>query len=98
MFDDNGNIISKGIYENDKKNGKWTYFYPDGSIMQTGEYEDDKPVAQWLWYYQNGKLLREENYIDGLRNGLMYELDIQGDTIVKGSFADGLKMANGFTK
>jgi antitoxin component YwqK of YwqJK toxin-antitoxin module len=98
FFDDNGNIVSKGNFVNDKKEGKWTYFYPDGKIMQTGEYIEGKPDGKWLWYYQTGQLLREENYEYGLKYGAMYELDIQGDTIVKGYFQEDYEFGKWFFK
>lgn len=91
LYYDDGTQLADGNYLNNKKSGKWVYYYSNGKILEKGSYINDLPNGQWTWYYQTGQLLLVENFKKGVKDGISYELDITGDTIAKGYYAEGTK-------
>ena len=87
-----GEFKGKGLYANDKRIGDWIFYYSTGPIEQKGKY-DKKGRAQgdWKWYYEKGTVLREENYVDGLRDGIMIEYTEDGKIITKGEYIEDMK-------
>lgn len=98
LFFDDGQIQAVGEYKNNLKTGEWEYFYENGALRQKGAYKDNFSDGKWLWYYDNGNILREENYILGEIVGVIYELDIHGDTIAKGKYTQNVKHGKWFYK
>jgi antitoxin component YwqK of YwqJK toxin-antitoxin module len=50
----NGKPQHEGMYENDKKQGMFTYWFANGQMYATGEYKNDKAIGSWIWWHQNG--------------------------------------------
>ncbi len=90
-YNEKGDLIMLGKYENGRKNGMWKYFYDDGTIEQEGKYVNDKYQGEWKWYHKNGQLWRKENYLNGKEEGTVYEFDTLGNIIVKGKYIEGEK-------
>lgn len=87
-------FYGEGSYKNGKKEGLWTYYYPDRSIEQQGKYIADKPEDDWVWFYKNGKVRREESFVNGKNEGKYTEYDINGKIIVSGEYFDGAKQGD----
>ena len=67
-----GQLVFKGEYLNDKRNGKGEEYYPDGKIKFEGEYYDNKKLRGK--YYVNSILEYEGEFLYGKkRNGKGYD-------------------------
>lgn len=89
-FYENGELHGEGAFVNNKKVGKWSYYYRDGQKEQTGSYNNaGNPEGTWKWYYESGNLKREEQMKNGLSDGSMQELTDSGKVIIKGQYIDG---------
>ena len=56
---------SEGNYKNNKKDGKFTYWYDNGAKYAEGEYKNDLMKGKWSYFYKDGKKWKEV-YIDSL--------------------------------
>ncbi len=56
---------SEGYYKNNKKEGKFTYWYNNGAKYTEGEYKNDAMKGKWTYWYKDGKKWKEV-YIDSL--------------------------------
>jgi antitoxin component YwqK of YwqJK toxin-antitoxin module len=56
---ENGNIKSQGIYQSDKKEGKWIYWYANGQKDTEGDYDSNKKVGRWDKWNEEGNKLKE---------------------------------------
>ncbi len=56
---------------NNKKQGKWIYFFDDNStqIEKTGVFENNRKTGIWLTYYSNGNLKSEITYKNNRPDG-----------------------------
>jgi len=98
LFFDDGQVQAKGEFLNNVKTGAWEFFYNNGILRQKGIYSEGFPEGKWLWFYDNGNILREENYLYGEISGLVYELDVAGDTVAKGNYTQNTKHGKWFFK
>ena len=78
-YDSAGNRMSSEFYRNDvklwegftdslgRKQGPWTYFYPDtaSTVKAEGRYQDDRETGLWKYYYSDGKLEQQGYYSAG---------------------------------
>lgn len=55
----NGNIKSKGQFENNQATGTWTHYYENGKIKMEGGLRENLPEGYWKYYYENGRLSME---------------------------------------
>ena len=53
-YDSLGNELTKGIYQNDLREGEW--FYHVGDHKETGMYSYGKRTGKWVYYFPNGKI------------------------------------------
>jgi len=70
---DDGTIVSQGVYQNNKREGKWII-----KINQVGEFKNDKKVGTWKTYDADSLLTYETNYVDGDRHGKSISYDSLG--------------------
>ena len=70
---ENGQLESKGSYEDGIETGKWTYWYDDGQKISEGSYKDRRRDGQWTYWYENGQIESKLNY----RPDPLYFLDDQ---------------------
>ena len=52
----NGQLESKGIYNNGIKEGEWIWYYDNGQLQIKGFYKNGKQVGEWISYYYNGQI------------------------------------------
>jgi len=50
-----------GEWEMPKKNGKWTFYYPNGKVKAEGEYQINKRNGEWKFYTPGGALDTEQS-------------------------------------
>ena len=87
-----GELRGEGDYLDGGRIGKWKFFHPNGKLEQVGKYrKGGKPHGDWIWYYESGSVRREETYINGKEEDVMTEYDEEGNIVVKGEYAGGLK-------
>jgi len=66
-FDENGNIICKGHYEEGNEDGFW--FFVTNNYRQEGTFSYGRRNGIWKQFYDNGQLKFEGNYIDDYPDG-----------------------------
>lgn len=92
----NGQLMAEGNYRTGKRTGKWTFYYEEGKIQQIGYFYKGSYDKEWNWYLLTGKLFIRENYYHGKLDGLVFQLQDNGDTLFTGQYVDGEK--NGYWK
>ncbi len=57
---DNGNLYSKGNYNNKgKRIGYWEYYYPNGNLYYKGNYNNDgQQIGEWEYYCEKSCSLK----------------------------------------
>ncbi len=58
-YRDDGSKLSEGVYANNYKTGKWTYFNKDGKVRSTEEYYREQPMLYSTGYYDDGNISYE---------------------------------------
>lgn len=66
----NGQVLAKGNYFNDFKDGDWAWYFEDGQLEQKGTYLNHYKEGKWEYYHENGVLKLVENYQNGTITGL----------------------------
>lgn len=90
-FYPDGSVKSSGEFKNNRQQGEWKFFFKNGFNEQTGTFTNGMLDGKWTWYYSNNSKLKIEHFVKSKSDGDYYEFSIQGDTLVTGHFADGLK-------
>lgn len=65
----NGNIKSKGNYNNNLPDGYWEYFYENNNLKSAGVLKDNQMNGKWKYYFENGNINMEGEMKDGVRMG-----------------------------
>lgn len=68
-YGQNGNLLGKGIFENNLTQGIYTGFYPDGVTEWIGNYKNDTLVGYYANYHINGKIENQGGYKNGMQQG-----------------------------
>lgn len=92
----NGNLMSKGSYINQLKDGPWWYFSTDKLVIAKENYKNGKLEGISYKFFptevgQNPAILEETNYINGVAQGAWTRYFQDGKTQVKGKYKDGLQ-------
>ena len=91
-FYETGELRAAGKYLNSKPVGRWKYYFESGKIEITGDYtRKGQKDGEWMWYYPNQNILSVENYAEGELEGESFTLTLEGDTIERGLYVDGLE-------
>ncbi|AZZ59526.1 hypothetical protein AWB57_11135 [Riemerella anatipestifer] len=88
----NGNLNSIGNFSQDKKNGKWKYFYSNRKLHQKGKYIDDKQNGIWNYYFDSGEFMGKGQIIDNKQNGLWKWFHKNGKLYTERFYASGRLM------
>ncbi|PIQ35181.1 MAG: hypothetical protein COW63_01655 [Bacteroidetes bacterium CG18_big_fil_WC_8_21_14_2_50_41_14] len=59
-------INAKGKYENDKKTGKWTFYYDNGNILKSVNYKNDLPNESFSIFRKDGTKMINLEKIDDI--------------------------------
>ncbi|MEM6515015.1 MAG: hypothetical protein AAF688_02450 [Bacteroidota bacterium] len=91
-YDQEGNLMSEGWMQNEKKVEFWTFYHTNGSIEKKGHYDRGKKDGYWYFYDSKENLVREGYFKNNNKDNwwTFYE----NKKKVKIQFKNGLK--NGF--
>lgn len=64
-YNNDNQLLMKGFYSDNKKNGAFESYYPNGKIKSKGHYTYNNRNKQWEYYYDNG----QSKYIVTFRAG-----------------------------
>ncbi len=91
-FYESGELMANGVYKNNVRVGKWTFFHRNGKIEQEGVFTSKGlPDGDWKYYYENGNTLIEEEFVNGENEGSYVEYSDSGTVLVKGEYFEGLQ-------
>jgi len=68
-YGQNGNLISKGTFEDDLTQGIYTRYYPDGTKEWSGNFRNDTLTGYYANYLRNGNIENQGGYKNGLQQG-----------------------------
>jgi antitoxin component YwqK of YwqJK toxin-antitoxin module len=68
----------EGAYKDQKREGKWTYWYEDGTLWSEGMYLRGKSDGKRTTYFENGKVRYEGMYKNDMRVGKWQFFDENG--------------------
>ena len=69
VYYDNGKIMYKGEFKNDKKNNQGIDYYDNGKIMYEGEFKNDKKEGYGILYFRDGKIIYEGEFKNDKKHG-----------------------------
>ncbi len=52
-------VVEEGYYADDRKTGKWTYYYSNSKVKQVLTYSNNRPDGHAIFYYKNGNIKEE---------------------------------------
>lgn len=61
----NGQPLSEGQYEYNKRIGQFRYWHANGQLSAEGKYQNDEYAGLWVWWHENGQKAIVGNYEDG---------------------------------
>jgi len=86
----NGIKQSEGKFtEQEKKDGKWTYYYENGEKWYEENYSAGKKNGKHIEWYKSGKKMYEANYADDILEGKMTIWDEKGDKVSTSEYKNG---------
>jgi len=62
-------VYAKGYILEEKRHGKWTFWYKNGEKQLEGEYVRDKKTGLWVKWNQNGMRATEGEFLYGKMHG-----------------------------
>lgn len=81
---DDGEIIMKGKFVNNEKQGKWEEY------GWKGIYEDNKREGEWVIYDNKNRLIETETFLKGELHGKQVDYDTLGQIIGESYYENGL--------
>ena len=75
-------IQMTGEYRNNKRDGKWIYYYNNGNLWSEGFFKNGKSDGKRITHYENGKIFYVGYYQEDRRVGVWKFYDEKG-TLVK---------------
>ena len=85
----NGKLLHKGNYVDDKEVGEHTWYYENGNIEATENYQNGKLDGALTEYYQDGKISMVTFFRNDLQDGLTKFYRNDGSLLAEGEFKDG---------
>jgi antitoxin component YwqK of YwqJK toxin-antitoxin module len=74
-----GDIIEKGKYVNDLRQGTWRGYYSNGKLMYEGHFQQGYPNGKFLFYYESGLLKEEQYYLNGIKEKVWKKYNTDGN-------------------
>lgn len=88
-YDENKNVIVKGIFAEDKEEGKW--YRANKDFVEEGKYVDGKREGLWKGYYKNGNVCYEASFNNDNYDGKYTRYWENGKLKEQGRYVLGLK-------
>ncbi len=84
-------ISEEGFYVDNKKHGKYTWYYDNGNPAAVYHYSFDVIEGEVIFYFKEGGVSTLSNYSAGLQHGVYAEYHENGIIKVEGQFRFGKK-------
>jgi len=72
--------VAEGSYQDDRREGLWTFWYPNGQTREEGHFRNGVRTGMWVEWYPNGDILWKGEYKKGIRqiewNGARAEVTV----------------------
>ena len=65
-YHNNGKLLSKGSYINDKRDGYWESYWDTGEVGAKGSLINGKKDGIWEWYWNTGEIMSKELYANDI--------------------------------
>jgi len=94
LYDENGNLLYVGDFENQLYHGDGILYYPDGGVQYTGEFAEGLYDGEGILLDENGQTIYEGGFAEGLFHGegTLYE---DGQPVYIGGYTDGMRDGQG---
>jgi antitoxin component YwqK of YwqJK toxin-antitoxin module len=60
-------LVARGSYEHGKKEGLWTYYFPNGQMKAEGHFQNDIKNGMWIEWYPDGEIMWKGEWDQGNR-------------------------------
>ncbi|QGJ69455.1 Hypothetical protein PBC10988_11370 [Planctomycetales bacterium 10988] len=97
-YHEDGSLKSRGMYDDDLREGEWEFYYPEehayytGQVKATGDFSNGMKIGDWEEYYPDGELALEGAYnTDGERIGRWVAYHENGEIKWSGYYEEGVK-------
>ena len=84
-------IKSHKVFNNGKRNGRWTFWNENGNIVRTGSYAAGKRDGSYAYYFNDGSKKEEGAWKNDQRDGLWTKYSNNGNTQKEGTYSNGKK-------
>ena len=84
-------IKSHKVFNNGKRNGRWTFWNENGNIVRTGSYAVGKRDGSYAYYFNDGSKKEEGAWKNDQRDGLWTKYSNNGNTQKEGTYSNGKK-------
>jgi antitoxin component YwqK of YwqJK toxin-antitoxin module len=58
-----------GVFKQDRRDGKWTYYHPNGKVAKEVNYVDGRLDGSWTHFNEDGAKMLDATYKNGKRHG-----------------------------
>ncbi|QNL20992.1 toxin-antitoxin system YwqK family antitoxin [Hyphobacterium sp. CCMP332] len=89
----NGNVKSKGQYQNNLPTGKWYYYFENAKLKMESEISENEG-GYWKYYFENGNISQEGVLKDGKKTGLWQFYYESGQLKSKGYYKEDKREGN----
>ncbi len=70
LFDESGKLRADGLYIDQIKEGKWSYYSSRGIVLIEINYKSDKINGQGIRYFANGNIMEKTNWLNNTMHGI----------------------------
>jgi antitoxin component YwqK of YwqJK toxin-antitoxin module len=74
----NKQVQMEGTYKDNKREGRWSYWYENGKVWSDGQFVKGKSNGKRTTYFENGKVRYEGFYKEDMRVGKWQFFDENG--------------------
>ncbi len=91
ITDDGGGESRECMTPIGKREGPWTWYYPNGDMGIEGSYRNNKRHGKYTSWYENGQKHEEGEYRNGKKRGKWPSWHENGQKYEEGEYKDGKK-------
>ncbi len=81
-----GKVKMKGGLKNNKRHGKWEYYYPSGNMWSICYYNEGAKQGETVVYYENGIKRYEGEYANDTKSGTWRFFSERGELLKEEKF------------
>ena len=87
---DDGKILSKVNYFENKLNGNWIEYFRNGNVLSKKNFKDDLLDGQYIDYYSFGQVLSRRYYVKNKLEGIYEEFHKNGQLYTKKNYKNDI--------